>query len=268
MPKAPAERVLRRRDHLLFLLLIPFLLVSIFLLPRGVKERYFVLRRGSLSGVLLSSYVHLETGHLENNLWHYLLVMLPILWLESDRRRFRRMMLLLFLLLPPLLSLSSLVAYGGDSWGFSGVVAGLIGYLPYCVYSHLRARGVGLNLNFLFAIFLANAALLFLLRDALLVGGTILLLSLSSLYPTRRGMREMVELLRSQLGRPRSIRALPLFVWRGTLILLSVCFLFYLPCLLPEEFVVGGEMIDVMGHFIGYVFGLFSPAILEARTAR
>lgn len=264
MPKAPA-RVLRRRDYLIFLLLIPLLLVSIFLLPQGVKEKYFILRAGgSPSGVFLSSYTHLRTGHLGGNLCHYLLVMLPILWLESDRRRFYRMMLLLFLLLPPLLSLSSLAAYGGNSCGFSGVVAGLTGYLPYCLYSHLRARGVGLSLNFLFAIFLANAALFFLLRGALLVGGTILLFSLSSLYLTRRWMGEMVELLRSHLEKPRSIRNFPLF-GRLMLICLSVCFLLCLPWLLPEEIVVGGKRINVMAHFIGYVLGLFSPIILEAR---
>jgi hypothetical protein len=54
----------------------------------------------------------------------------------------------------------------------------------------------------------------------------------------------------------------PLF-YNYLLFFLSLFTIFYLPSLIPSEIKMGGSIINIFSHYIGYLFGLFVPIVID-----
>lgn len=100
---------LKLKDYILFLIFVPAVLTSIYLLPNSFRE-FMVLYpdNPSLISLFLSNFVHENFGHFAGNLGSYFVIMPLILTQVIDRRRFYIEISLIFLLLPWISSLVTL----------------------------------------------------------------------------------------------------------------------------------------------------------------
>lgn len=138
------------RIHLVDLLLIaavPVVLLAVFRLPAGTREALvFEYTAPSVRTAFTAPFVHFDTGHLLFNIFAYALIVSNIYGLiaaSGEYTQFRVVFLSLLVTAPALLSYLNLtIARGGISFGFSGVLMALYGYLPIVVAQHLQS-GLG-----------------------------------------------------------------------------------------------------------------------------
>ncbi|MFC7173949.1 rhomboid family intramembrane serine protease [Haloplanus litoreus] len=95
----------------------------------------------------LSNFVHGDIPHLANNILSYLLLMLFIfpLAVSAGKQRILRIVSILFLTILPLLvsvySIATLGDMGAETVvGFSGVIAGYAGALPFFIAYHVNEK--------------------------------------------------------------------------------------------------------------------------------
>lgn len=121
-------------------------------------ERVLILQTSNPTwiSIYLSNFVHTDLWHhLGGNLLIYFILIYLILFLRIDGKKFYINMILFFTVLPVLCSLSTIYLISAPirSFGFSGIVSGLVGYLLYSVYQYIREKWeVPLNIYFILSI--------------------------------------------------------------------------------------------------------------------
>jgi len=264
-------------DYLFFYFLIPVILTAFHVLPDDLKD-YLILwpLNPTFAGLFFSSYVHLNFNHFLNNLLSYLFVIFFLFNFETDRRLFYRVSSLLLLLLPILSSLLIifLPAFrvpGVYFLGFSVITSGFEGYSIYAVFSYLRnVLKFSFNSSFILLVFSLNNMIVLLnlkipstYQFIMISAFTILLfLFVYSIYVNRLGIKQMMYML--TLNRIKSLFKGGCLVsaYRLLLILLVIKYLFSLPVLIPPEILIGGSVINIFSHYVGYTFGTFTPIII------
>ncbi len=127
------------------LLTVPALLIAVASLPASVRRSLvFEYAAPSFGTAVAAPFVHLNETHLHRNLLAYA-VLAPTVYLLSvvsgHRQRFRVVFVSFVLVCPPLLSYLNLaIVREGISVGFSGVAMTLYGYLPLAIAAHLERR--------------------------------------------------------------------------------------------------------------------------------
>ncbi|WP_276251781.1 hypothetical protein [Haloarcula rara] len=130
---------------LLVLCAVPAVLLAVATLPVSVRQSLvFEYADPTLRTAVASSFVHIGPQHLAVNLVGYLLVV-PVTYLLStangERWQFRVAFAALLLVCPPVLSYLNLaIVRTGGSAGFSGVLLALYGYLPLALASHAEGQ--------------------------------------------------------------------------------------------------------------------------------
>lgn len=261
-------------EAVIFFILIPIILtvicISVQFFPKLKDILILQPLKPTLINIFFSSYTHLTFGHLLNNLKDYIVVISLILVLKTDRKSFLINMLLIFFILPLLISIY-IIYYEPNSLpgsGFSGILSGLIGYLPYSVYRYIKKEwGIHLTSNFLFLIIVFNMLLIVIIYRLFfnrlffnLIYFGFLFLLLIAIYIIRDDLERIIDKLKYLFVEYKtgSKNFINFFVF---LITLWIVF-FGAPFeLFPSNIITDGGRVDISVHFIGYLFGILVPSI-------
>jgi len=261
-------------ELLLFFVIVPFLMVVIYFLPVSLKQSYFILYsdNANIYSLFLSNFTHSEPLHIIGNMIVYLVVMFLLFNIETDKRIFRVMMALIFLVLPWLLSwiTLSLIKNLPPSQGVSGVVAALLGYLPFSIYRYVKKNyKVNLSIFFLFFVFIANGSLVIanltgfsaftvvLIIFAVCLG----ILNIKGVAMIAKELKHRMQLIQ-RLNVSKS-RQDWIFFYRFIITCLLLTLMFSLFMIIPQNPIEGSMIINSLAHYIGYVFGLLVPVNIE-----
>ncbi|SFM47558.1 hypothetical protein [Methanolobus profundi] len=259
----------KKRDGLFYFMLVPALLIFIFYLPMSLKETYFILypSRITLYSLFLSNYVHNDLAHFTGNLATYLALCFLIFNLETNKRNFYVYSGFMFLFLPWVISIVSMSMIGPNTTyqGFSGLISSLFGYLTYIVYRFLKEYCCkSMDLTFLFLIVIMNL---------LLVLGNIpsqvfqyIFIITFALVLVYLQKDVIVEVIKKNFDIRNWLRCFPNFkqLYFLGLLIVTLNYIFILPVLVPEEIMRNGAIVNSVGHYTGYFFGIFVPLILSA----
>lgn len=264
---------------------VPAVLLAAATLPLSVRQSLvFEYADPTLRTAVVSSFVHVGPRHLAVNLLGYALVV-PVAYLLSavngERRRFRVTFVSLLVVCPVVLSYLNLaLVRAGGSVGFSGVLLALYGYLPLALATHAETQfGIGQRRT--------TAPLLFFLGLTLI---TLLTLGAVSTYgvtvPVRGRTVPVGDVVTATLV--GLLAALVLVValyllsatdggttWRATLraaagsaghfelaVVGTGLFLALPFATFPVDPVVGGRVLNLYTHLLGYALGFIATYVL------
>ncbi len=258
----------KKIDYFFFLLFIPVLLLSIFLLPDSIKN-HFILKTSNptLLSMFLSNYVHLNILHFLGNVLAYFFIIFLILNFETNRKLLYTTSLLMFLIMPFVSSflLIRLFPTLPPSLGFSAIVAGFMGYLVYSSYKYVKIFFyTKINLFLLYLVLMINLIVVaYNLKTPFRFQLFIFAISIILVYFNKIAIKEIwkqIILKTKNLLIEKLIRRL---IYYYLLFVLTIFSIFYLPNLIPSNIIEGGSLINIFSHYIGYIFGLFVPIIID-----
>lgn len=257
--------------YFIFFILVPLILFVIYLLPENIRNIFILYPSNpTIISIFLSNYTHTGFAHLSGNVIKYFVVGFLIFVFETDRKRFSINMLLLFTVLPVVCSLLTLYYLPNSvSWGFSGLVAGWMGYLLYAVYGYIKEEwGIALNANFVFLIVMIN--LLILLSIYKWLGGMyalLLLFLLILIVLIRNDLRAMVRKLINiafGMGLRKSWKSFEFISVKIPIFVLTIIFLLFgFFDLFPPQIKINGDIVNILVHYAGYCFGVFVPLMID-----
>jgi hypothetical protein len=237
------------------MLLVPAVLLAVYALPSATKRAMlFSYTDPDVTTAFVSTFVHLTPAHLAANLLGYALVVgtTYLLSVRAGRRKtFRVVFVSLLVVLPVTLSFTNLaIVRPRVSYGFSGVVMGFFGYLPFALSRYLAVR-TG------FAVRDEDAPVLFFLGLSLVAvvlfpgrsvglsvaAGSFLVAVAYLGVVVRRSRVGPVTALRALLERPGDFE---LFLV-GTTVFLSYPFVAF-----PGDALGDGTVLNLYSHFLGY----------------
>jgi len=243
------------------MLIVGLGLVAIhYVAPISVKDQ-FVFNHERLAPwtVLTAAYVHASTRHLVNNLVGYWISAGLVYWLcsiQDSQSWFWRTTVLFLIALPILVNLTSYGVFQSlgivaTTRGFSGVVAGYVGFILVALGRWLADRHdhrLGMTVGqVLFVLLLGEIALIYVGRPSLVMltlFGAAFTLSVGRLL--RRGLqqtwtpaeRQQVALEAAFVTTITAILAI--FIWM----------------LFPAQLVQHGNRVDIIGHATGFLWGV------------
>jgi len=188
--------------------------------------------------------------------------------IETNRRRFYQVMAVLFILLPPILGLASVFLTPSipPQVGFSGIVAGLVGYFTYASYCYLKKRfDANLTPNFLFLIFFINVGIAGIKFDNPLFQPFMLLFIIVLVYLERDPIRKLLIRVAGEL-KGYGKKPLKLFKPGVNALVSAFIILSAISALIPSNIVADGNLTAIHSHYFGYIIGLFWFAIPEFAT--
>lgn len=259
----------KKHDYIVYFLIVPIIITSIFFIPLIVKQKYFILSPSNVTifTLFLSNYVHSNWQHFIGNLISYLILCWIIFNFEVDKNLFYAYSILMFFLLPWIISIISIelmFQLQMSMQGFSGIVSSLLGYMTYAIYKYIKKFYLkNLNTYFLFTILFINLLLILPNIHANTYLYIILFtIIIAFLYAQKNIIKEgytLIKRTKTKLKGPLSL----LSYYSLVLFISSLIYLFSLPLLIPEVHVVDGHIINSLAHYIGYVFGVFTPLVLK-----
>lgn len=249
---------LARPVDLAVLLAVPAVLAAAALLPVETRlEMAFSYADPTLRSAFVSTFVHFGTDHLLFNLAAYGFVV-PTVYLLSvlsgDRDRFYVAFVSFLVIFPVALSFLNLaVPREGVSLGFSGVNMAFVGYLPVALGGYLRQHfGVRAEHAVASGLFFAGLALVAVLAVRMPVTYAVAAVA---------ALAALVHLRSAGIGLPTS---LPSLGPAGYAELGAVAVLFFgggLVGAFPLDLTVGGAVVNVYVHFLGYALGFISTYV-------
>jgi hypothetical protein len=273
MPVLVSLKTKPKRDYFIFFILVPLIIFVIYLLPENIRNIFILYPSNpTIISVFLSNYTHTGFTHLSGNVFNYFVVGFLIFVFEAGRKRFYINMLLLFTVLPVLCSLLTLYYLPNSaSWGFSGIVAGWMGYLLYAVYGYIKEEWrIALNANFVFLMVMIN--LLILLSIYKWLGwlyGLLLSLLLILIVLIRNDLRAMVRKLvnmSSDFGMElrKSWKSFGFIFVKSGIFALTINFLLFgFFDLFPPQIKINGTIVNILVHYSWYCFGVFVPLMID-----
>jgi hypothetical protein len=218
----------------------------------------------TLLSIIGSNYFHMEQGHILSNLVFYLLLM-PLVFI-FDYLTNRKMLLinivLLFVLLPVVSSLINIVFFielgvTAPGYGFSAIASGIFGYLVFSLLHYVRDYH---NMHFNKGIFqmmqlilYINLALITLVYGIYWLVVVIVFLLILSIINTYRDYAKVFEKMKSTGRFHRTL------FFTGFLL----CVMAGIQSLFPGRIVIGSTLINILSHYVGYIFGFFVPALVS-----
>ena len=214
--------------------------------------------------IIGSNYLHTTFPHFISNLVFYLVVMAFIFAFDklTNRKMLYINLLLLFIILPIVSSLLNIVilsdlAANLPHKGFSAIVAGVFGYLAFSTlhfitnyYEVKFEKGI---LQLMWLILYINLAIISLVYGYYLIILLLSVLVLLSIYHTSRDIKKIFSLL-LKLKRPARI---------AIFVSLYLCLFVGVIGLFPGSIQYSGNLINILAHYIGYVFGFMVPALIS-----
>ena len=255
---------------LLILFILPALVLIIiqYLVPYPVKKEYFILNAAhpSFSALFLTNYVHTDDpAHLWVNVFFYELTLFCILKYSTNKNEVYIASAIFFFALPFVISLTSLnILYGMNIYllGFSGIVAGFMGYFVYVIYRYVKKHYIHkLNYTFVLLILSINVSfgVIFYYRELIL---WIPILFISILICVwlywkyfKIYFRRMMNIIKEPRKALEKISFISLLCYTITFFLLFMAFVYMIKPPGPND------STNSYAHFVGYMFGVFVPLI-------
>lgn len=169
---------------------------------------------------------------------------------------------LLFIVLPVVSSLLNVFIFNDlgsyiPHKGFSAVVAGVFGYLAFSTLHYIKTnydvkyeKGI---FQLMWLILYINLAILSFIYGYFPIVILLLFLILLSIYTTRKDIKKIAELLR-KLKRPARVTVFTS---------LYLCCFVGVIGLFPGNLHNNGNLVNILAHFFGYVFGFLVPALVS-----
>ncbi len=258
----------KKIDYFVFLIFIPVMLLSIFLLPESIKN-LFILKTSNptLLSMFLSNYVHLNIVHFINNVSTYFFVIFIILNLETKRKLLYTTSFLIFLILPFVSSFLLIWRFPTlpPSLGFSAIVAGFMGYLVYSAFKYVKIFFyTKVNFFLLYLVLMINLIVVaYNLKTPVAFQIFIFAASIILFYLNRITIKEIGTQIILKTKNLLKQKLIGRFVYYYLLFVLTIFSIFYLPNLIPSNIIEGGSLINTFSHYLGYIFGLFVPIIID-----
>lgn len=255
----------RRRELLLFFVIVPAVVTAIYLLPQPVKNTMILSPSNSNPfSWFMSNYVHTAVWHFTANLGSYFIIMFVLFSINTNKKVFRWSTTLVFLVLPFIASLF-VVTYmpQATSQGFSAIDAGLAGYTVYAVCSFMKLR-VFKDTEIDFAYLLVIGNIFF---WSLMGGHWDFFYPLTAVVAILlfKNQRVIASLIRHVIryNNPfskKSVWHIPFNVYWLSVSLIAAVILFSGYDLLSTTAPQQG--VNILAHYVGYVFGVLVPAMM------
>ncbi|MDS0280659.1 hypothetical protein [Haloarcula onubensis] len=270
---------------LLLVAAVPAVLLAVATLPQSVRQSLvFEYGDPTLRTAVLSSFVHVGPRHLAVNLVGYALVV-PVAYLLSavngERWRFRVAFVSLLLVCPVVLPYLNLaIVRSSASAGFSGVLLALYGYLPLALATHAEGQfGIGNRRTTAPLLFFTGLALIALLtlgavlsygvtvpyRGRTVAVGHVLTATLVGLLVVLALVVVLYGLSLAEAGtnwRER-LRAAATEAGHFELAVVGTGLFVALPfATFPVDPVVGGRVLNLYAHLLGYALGFIATYVL------
>lgn len=263
---------------LVLMAVFPLVTGTVYALPTGTREALvFEYDEPTIETAFTSAFVHLDAAHLSQNLLLYALVIgsVYVLCLTArNRRQFRVFVGTVLIAFPFVLSYINLaIARSSVSFGASGLVMALAGYLPLALAVHLEANfGVGPVRTFAPLTFIPTLGLVSVLslRSVLRTNATarwvvIGLVAAALLATLWYGLSAYERSkaagwdVRNALATPGG----PELVGAASLVLLAILFVAF-----PADPTVGAGVVNLYEHFLGYSLGFIVSFTTAEITAQ
>lgn len=253
------DRWEHRPGDWLLLLAVPVVLTAVFVLPEPVKLEYVLAyEQPTIETAFAAHFVHLTVRHLGSNLVAYvLLVALAYLFSQlADRRREFFVTFTTFLLVFPVVlsGLNILFPRPRIGYGFSGIVAAFLGFLPLTLLWFLEERFDGIDSD--------HAPLLFFLGTGVIaVWGVPATFGswIGTAIATVAGVLYL-HAIAADLTTPKVVASTSPFddsvAFAGFGVSLFVLLVF---AAFPTDPVEGRKIANLLLHLFGYCFGFMVP---------
>lgn len=265
----PILKSWKTADYFIFLILLPSILLLTYLLPETIKN-YLILRVSSpsLLSIFFSNYVHVDLLNFLGNFLSYFFIIFVLFNLETNKNLFYRSSFLIFIILPfvsSFLIINILPPTLPPSMGFSAIVAGFMGYLVYSAFRYIKMfYYMKVNYFFLYWIMIINlAAVAYNLHTPILFQIFILFISVILLYLNKTAINEIGKQIILRIKECLAQKLIGLLFYNYLVFVLSIVSMFALPTLIPSNITIGSSIINILSHYIGYLFGLFVPIITD-----
>jgi hypothetical protein len=255
-------------DNLLFFfyfILIPAVLVVLYLNSDMLNQSLALYPNNpTLLSIIGSNYFHTQQGHLLSNLIFYFILMPFAFFFDylTNKKMLLVNMVLLFVLLPVVSSLLDIVVLREigamlPSYGFSAIVAGIFGYLAFSLFRYVRDyHGVRFEkgiFQMMWLIIYINLAFISFVYGIYLLVIIIVFLFILSIINSYRQYGQ-VFLKMKNAGRFHRTLFFTAFI---------LCLMVGPLCLFPVTILIGSIFINIYAHYVGYIFGLFVPAMVS-----
>jgi len=264
---------------------VPAVLLAVATLPLSVRRSLvFEYANPTLWTALVSSFVHVGPGHLTVNLVGYALVV-PVAYLLSvvngERWRFRVAFASLLVVCPVVLSYLNLtIVRSAGSAGFSGVLLALYGYLPLALATHVEAQfDIGRRRTTAPLLFFVGLTLITLLtlgavltygvtvpdRGRTVAVGHVLIATLVGLLAALVLVLALygVSVADEGVAWRRNLRAAAGEAGHFELAVVGTGLFLALPfATFPVDPVVGGRVLNLYVHLLGYALGFMATYVL------
>lgn len=250
---------------IIYFLIIPLVLVIVFLASDIVRGFLLLYPQNpTLISIIGSNYLHTTFLHFMSNLVFYLVLMAFIFTFDAltNRKMLFVNLPLLFIVLPIVSSLVNVIVFsylGSNlpSKGFSAVVAGVFGYLAFStlhfIKGYYEVKFEKSILHLMWLIFYINLLIISLVYGHYLAVVIIFVLVVISIFYTKKDILRIFSLLRRL---KRSARVV-IFVSFYLCLFVGVIGLF------PENLKNNGSLVNILAHYVGYIFGFMVPAIVS-----
>ena len=265
----PNLKLWKKKDYFIFLILIPAVLLLTYLLPENIQN-YLTLHVSapSLFSIFFSNYVHVDLLHFLGNLLSYLIVIFLLFNLETNKNIFYKSSFLIFIILPfisSFLVIRYLPSALPPSLGFSAIVAAFMGYLVYSAFAYIKKYYCPqTNIFLIYLILIINLMMVaYNLSTPDIFQIIIVLILVILFYFNRIVIKEVGKQMVIKFKNRLTQNLIKSLVYNYLLFLASFYFIFFLPYLIPSKIILGKSIINIFAHYIGYLFGLFVPIIIE-----
>ncbi|EMR74731.1 hypothetical protein MBGDF03_01005 [Thermoplasmatales archaeon SCGC AB-540-F20] len=250
---------------IIYFVIIPLILTIVFLLSDSLKDLLSLYPSNpTFLSILGSNYLHTTFPHFISNLIFYLVAMTFIFVFDklTNRKMLFVNLLLLFIILPIVSSLLNIVilsdfATNMSHKGFSAIVAGVFGYLTYSTlhfitnyYEVKFEKGI---LQLMWLILYVNLAIISLVYGYYLIILLVSVLILLSIFNTKKDIKKIITLLR-KLKRPARV---------AVFTSLYLCLCVGMVGLFPGSLQNSGNLVNILAHYVGYIFGFMVPALIS-----
>ncbi|MGC9059007.1 MAG: hypothetical protein ACP5H3_01175 [Candidatus Aenigmatarchaeota archaeon] len=254
---------LTKEDLTFFFLLLPSILTLFYILPLQLKELFILSKcNPTILSIYFSSFIHIDFKHFLGNLTGYLLIIFLILNIETKKERLYIFTIFSLLILPFLTSFSFLFLATSYVYtlGFSNIVSAFSSYLLYSLFTSLKKIQKDLSLSFY--IYLITISILITII-AIFTSKSIFILSISyfilfSIFEFRE-LKNISKAVYKKLLKLKKESFTSAFFKITTAALAITLAIFSLPILIPLK----ANGINILSHYIGYLFGVVLAPLLD-----
>lgn len=250
---------------IIYFVIIPLILTVVFLISDSLKEVLLLYPNNpTFVSIIGSNYLHTTFPHFISNLIFYLVIMVFIFTFDvaTNKKMLFVNLPLLFIVLPIVSSVVNVIIFSdlgvsAPSNGFSAIVAGVFGYLAFST-SHFIREYYGIKfdrsiIQLMWLILYINLLIVSLIYGYYLAVVVLSVLVLFSIFYTARDIKKIFSLLR-KLKRPARV---------AIFVSLYLCLCVGVIGLFPESLKNSGNLVNILAHYVGYVFGFMVPALVS-----